>query len=162
MNEQMNIGCKRGSKVTIRIRRCIVDKKNFIEARGGVGLVTTNVLDRVYWWVCKFEEMGWDMFKKKHGKLLCPVAYFCFLGGGEVSTLLKMGLRGTYYFVKIEMYLAAEIVFFFIIYKDLFLEKCIFSTTTWIILSFVLRTRHIIKCIRYTCIAYNQLNSIYK
>ena len=83
MNEQMNIGCKRGSKVTIRIRRCTVDKKNFIEARGGVGLVTTNILDRVYWWVCKFEEMGWDMFKKNMGNY-CALLHIFFFGGGGV------------------------------------------------------------------------------
>ena len=78
-----------------------------------MGLVTTNILDRVYWWVCKFEEMGWDMFKKTL-EIIVPCCIFFFWGGGEgeVATLLKMGLRGTCYFVKIEMYLTAEILIF--------------------------------------------------
>ena len=49
-------------------------------------------------------------------------------------------------FLQIEMYLAAEII---IIYQDFFSKRCIFSTT-WIILSFGLRPRHIIKCIRFS------------
>ena len=77
MNEQMNIGCKRGSKVTIRIRI------NIIEARGGVGLVTTNILDRVYCWVCKFEEMGLDMLKKNMGNYCALLHIFFFWGGGS-------------------------------------------------------------------------------
>ena len=44
---------------------------------------------------------------------------WCVWGGG-VATLLKMGVRGmlAFYFVKIKMYLTAEIT---IIYQDLFL-----------------------------------------
>ena len=68
-----------------------------------------------------------------------------------VATLfLKMGLRGMLicYFVKIEMYLAAEII---IINQIFFSKNLIYlSTTTWIILSFVFRPCHIIKYIRYS------------
>ena len=60
--------------------------------------------------------MGMDYVskKKKPGKSLCSSA---LISGG--ATLSKMGLRGMLecYFVKIEIYLAAEII---IIYKDFF------------------------------------------
>ena len=132
MNEQMNIGCKRGSKVTIRIRRCTVDKKNFIEARGGVGLVTTNILDRVYWWVCKFEEMGWNMFKKTL-EIIVPCCIFFFWGGGgggRSQTLLKNGIERYMLLRENQNVFGCRNSNFLIIHEDLFLEKCIFSTTT--------------------------------
>ena len=42
----------------------------------------------------------------------CALLHIFFGGEGGGRNLIKMGLRGTSYFVKIEMYLAAEIVIF--------------------------------------------------
>ena len=39
-------------------------------------------------WVCKFEEMGWDMFLKNNWEIIV------LRGWRRVATLLKMGLRG--------------------------------------------------------------------
>ena len=104
------------------------------------------------YWVCKVKENGMGTTREI---IVLYRINWCIGGGGvEAVTLLKTGLRGTCmlecYFVKIEMYLGAEIVMIYSIYQDLILKKRIFSTTTWIILSFVLHTRHIIKCIRYS------------
>ena len=71
-------------------------------------------------WVCKFEEMGWDMFLRKKGNY-CALSHK--LMGGGCATLLKMGLRGILvcYFVKIEI-LAAEIVIIYLFIR-IYFEK---------------------------------------
>ena len=54
------------------------------------------------YWVCKFVEMGWDMFLNKNREII--VLRRINLWGGGVATLLKIGLKGILvrYFVKTE------------------------------------------------------------
>ena len=99
-----------------------------------MGLVTTNIFDRVYWWVCKFEEMGWDMFKKKTWEIIVPCCIYFFLGGGgsrgEVPNPIKNGIERYMLLRENRNVFGCRNSNFIMIYKDLFLEKCIFSTTT--------------------------------
>ena len=58
------------------------------------------------YWVCKFVEMGWDMFLRKNREIIVLRRINLWGGGGGwgVATLLKMGLTGILvrYFVKTE------------------------------------------------------------
>ena len=72
-------------------------------------------------WVCKFEEMGWDMFLRKKG-IFCALSHKLIGGGGGVATLFKMGLRCILacYFVKIEIVFGCRSSKNLLIHQDLF------------------------------------------
>ena len=94
MNEQLNAGCKRRTKVKIRVKRYAVDYKHYW-CKGEVGLVTTNLLGSVFWWDSTRDNIGysarrrmkcesWEMWVCMHVTLL-----------GVLTRLWKKKIRKT-------------------------------------------------------------------